>query len=30
MAYPKNVKVSLTDAEKVQLKKLTKVLKSEV
>lgn len=30
MAYPKNVKVSLTDAEKVQLKKLTNLLKSEV
>lgn len=30
LAYPKNVKDSLTDAEKAELKKLTKRLKDEV
>ncbi|MDX7986675.1 addiction module toxin RelE [Xenorhabdus sp. 12] len=30
MAYPKNKKDSLTDAEKAELKKLTKLLKGEV
>ncbi|MFE4112570.1 type II toxin-antitoxin system RelE/ParE family toxin [Kosakonia sp. YIM B13611] len=30
MAYPKNVKDSLTDAEKAELKKLTRQLKDEV
>lgn len=30
MAYPKSVKDSLTDAEKAELKKLTKRLKDEV
>jgi hypothetical protein len=30
MAYPKNIKDSLTDAEKAELKKLTKLLKDEV
>lgn len=30
MAYPKNIKDSLTDAEKAELKKLTKLLKNEV
>lgn len=30
MAYPKNTKDSLTDAEKAELKKLTKLLKDEV
>lgn len=30
MAYPKNVKDSLTDAEKAELKKLTNLLKNEV
>ena len=30
MAYPKNAKDSLTDTEKAQLKKLTKLLKGEV
>ncbi|MGL4602288.1 MAG: type II toxin-antitoxin system RelE/ParE family toxin, partial [Plesiomonas sp.] len=30
MAYPKNTKDSLTDAEKAELKKLTKLLKGEV
>ncbi len=30
MAYPKSTKDSLTDAEKAELKKLTKALKSEV
>ena len=30
MAYPKNTKDSLTDAEKTELKKLTKLLKGEV
>lgn len=30
MAYPKNVKDSLTGAEKAELKKLTKLLKDEV
>lgn len=30
MAYPKKTKDSLTDAEKVQLKKLTTLLKNEV
>jgi hypothetical protein len=30
IAYPKNVKDSLTDAEKAELKKLTKLLKDEV
>ncbi|HBH9357841.1 TPA: type II toxin-antitoxin system RelE/ParE family toxin [Escherichia coli] len=30
MAYPKNVKDSLTDTEKAQLKKLTKLLKGEI
>lgn len=30
MAYPKNTKDSLTDAEKTELKKLTKLLKDEV
>ncbi|WP_034456900.1 type II toxin-antitoxin system RelE/ParE family toxin [Buttiauxella noackiae] len=30
MAYPKNIKDSLTDAEKAALKKLTKLLKDEV
>lgn len=30
MAYPKSTKDSLTDAEKTDLKKLTKLLKDEV
>ncbi|MEJ4047050.1 type II toxin-antitoxin system RelE/ParE family toxin [Erwinia sp. SLM-02] len=30
MAYPKNVKDSLSDAEKAELKKLTRILKDEV
>lgn len=30
MAYPKNVKDTLTDIEKAELKKLTKILKGEV
>lgn len=30
MAYPKSTKDSLTDAEKAELKKLTKLLKDEV
>lgn len=30
MAYPKNIKDSLTDAEKAELKKLTQRLKDEV
>nr|WP_272903141.1 type II toxin-antitoxin system RelE/ParE family toxin [Xenorhabdus sp. Sc-CR9] len=30
MAYPKNIKDSLTNAEKIALKKLTKLLKDEV
>jgi len=30
MAYPKNTKDSLTDAEKAELKKLTNLLKNEV
>ncbi|WP_455845020.1 type II toxin-antitoxin system RelE/ParE family toxin [Pantoea agglomerans] len=30
MAYPKNIKESLTDAEKAELKKLTQRLKDEV
>ncbi|MDC9616072.1 type II toxin-antitoxin system RelE/ParE family toxin, partial [Xenorhabdus khoisanae] len=30
MAYPKNKKDSLTDTEKAELKKLTKLLKDEV
>jgi len=30
LAYPKNVKDSLTDSEKSALKKLTKLLKDEV
>jgi hypothetical protein len=30
MAYPKSIKDSLTDTEKSQLKKLTKLLKDEV
>ncbi|MFZ3387944.1 type II toxin-antitoxin system RelE/ParE family toxin [Buttiauxella gaviniae] len=30
MAYPKSTKDSLTDAEKADLKKLTKILKNEV
>ncbi|MBS1204641.1 MAG: hypothetical protein H6R25_1540 [Proteobacteria bacterium] len=30
MAYPKNIKDNLTDAEKSELKKLTKLLKGEV
>lgn len=30
MAYPKNIKDSLTDAEKAELRKLTKQLKGEV
>lgn len=30
LAYPKNTKDSLTDAEKIELKKLTKLLKNEV
>ena len=30
MAYPKNAKDSLTDTEKAQLKKLTKLLKGEI
>lgn len=30
LAYPKNAKDSLTDAEKAELKKLTKILKNEV
>jgi len=30
MAYPKNVKDSLSDAEKAELKKLTRLLKDEV
>ena len=30
MAYPKSTKDSLTDAEKAELKKLTKALKGEV
>lgn len=30
MAYPKSVKDSLTNAEKAELKKLTKLLKNEV
>ncbi len=30
MAYPKNTKDNLTDAEKAELKKLTKLLKDEV
>jgi hypothetical protein len=30
MAYPKSAKDSLTDAEKAELKKLTKILKGEV
>ena len=30
MAYPKSTKDSLTDAEKADLKKLTKLLKDEV
>jgi len=30
MAYPKNIKDNLTDAEKSELKKLTKLLKNEV
>ncbi|MGB0782878.1 MAG: type II toxin-antitoxin system RelE/ParE family toxin [Marinomonas sp.] len=30
MAYPKSTKDSLTNAEKAELKKLTKLLKSEV
>lgn len=30
MAYPKNTKDSLTNAEKADLKKLTKILKNEV
>ena len=30
LAYPKNVKDSLNQAEKSELKKLTKLLKSEV
>ncbi|MDX4944861.1 type II toxin-antitoxin system RelE/ParE family toxin [Providencia manganoxydans] len=30
MAYPKTVKDSLTDTEKTELKKLTKLLKNEV
>ena len=30
MAYPKNIKDNLTDVEKSELKKLTKLLKNEV
>jgi len=30
MAYPKNVKDSLTEAEKAELKKLTNILRNEV
>lgn len=30
LAYPKNVKDNFTNAEKVELKKLTKLLKDEV
>jgi len=30
LAYPKNVKDNLTNAEKTELKKLTKLLKEEV
>lgn len=30
MAYPKNMKDSLTDEEKIALKKVTKILKGEV
>jgi hypothetical protein len=30
MAYPKSIKDSLTDMEKSELKKLTKLLKDEV
>ncbi|HGN1707215.1 TPA: type II toxin-antitoxin system RelE/ParE family toxin [Providencia rettgeri] len=30
LAYPKNVKDTLTDIEKAELKKLTKILKGEV
>lgn len=30
MAYPKSTKDSLTDAEKAELRKLTKLLKDEV
>jgi hypothetical protein len=30
LAYPKNVKDNLTNAEKAELKKLTKLLKDEV
>ncbi|MFS3562120.1 type II toxin-antitoxin system RelE/ParE family toxin [Proteus mirabilis] len=29
MAYPKTIKISLTDSEKIELKKLTKRLKGE-
>lgn len=29
MAYPKTIKISLTDSEKIELKKLTKKLKGE-